>query len=168
MTKIDSMTHTIHEGTTIYMDDGTELTDRDIAPLAEALRQNGGVRDASVYIEAAWATAHPIPEGTKIPADVPVIARDQEGVSYNYDGLGVSLKVGANSDVEYRTLEPLPEPAWANARYVWADSGNTRTIYERSKTFDGRTYWHPTGSDAPYTREEMAQLKPVPVKEEDE
>lgn len=159
MTKIDAMTHTVHEGTTIYMDDGTELTDRDIAPLAEALRQNGGARDASAYIEAAWAVAHPIQEGAVVPAGTPLIVRGPEGITFMDEGSDFAARVNGLDEAEYRTLTPLsnPEP-WEESRYCYADG----RVYERFQ-IPGDIFWLRPGDTTAYRREALAKLNPRPV-----
>lgn len=62
------------------------------------------------HIQAAWDKAHPVPVGATIPAGTPILDRDVEGTSYCPGGFGRPLAIGANSEVEYRTLTPLPAP----------------------------------------------------------
>lgn len=162
MTRIDSITYGHMENTMIHMDNGASLPEPIIALLADTRRAHEETYDASMFIEAAWNAAHPIPEGATIPAGTPVVTRDPRGFSYIGEGLDVRIKPGVNSDFEYRTLTPLPEPKpepWETARYCYADG----LFHERREDEHG-TFWL-TVEDNPgtYDRAELAKHNPRPV-----
>lgn len=66
-------------------------------------------KDPTTLIQTAWDAAYPVPVGATIPAGTPILDRDIEGTSYCPGGFGRPLTIRANSEVEYRTLTPLPE-----------------------------------------------------------
>ena len=114
------------------------------------------------HIQAAWDKAHPVPVGATIPAGTPILDRDVEGTSYCPGGFGRPLTIGANSEVEYRTLTPLPEhepEEWETSRFIYADE----QIYERINDKMG-PYWMDYGSFLQMLdRDEVAKLNPRPI-----
>ena len=125
----------------------------------------------AALIQAAWDAAHEVPEGAVIPAGMAHIVRWHDG-TYSFRSEHESIDPGRITTFirQFRTLEPLPEPEpeWVKADFVWADSCDVRTIYERNETPQGREYWTTTGSSASYTRDQVSTLNPVPVKGEGE
>lgn len=119
------------------------------------------VTTAREALEAAWAVAHPIPEGTIIPAETPLIARGPEGITFIDEGYRLTIKVNGLGETEYRTLTPLPEPKpepWEQSRYCYADGD----IYKRFQDARG-VYWMRPAYQLFYSREALAKLNPRPV-----
>lgn len=125
-------------------------------------------KDPAALIQAAWDAAHPVPVGAVLPAYVPHISRDYDGICYDPSGYSNDLKMHDRGVVEYRTLAPLtkPEPEWASAPYVWADHDEGRVIYAQYEDGHGQ-FWAASPGGGTYSRAEMASRNPAPVKEEE-
>ncbi|MGX6402812.1 hypothetical protein [Dermabacter hominis] len=160
MTKIESITYGPEEATMIHMDNGASLPEQAIAHLADTTHAREEIYNATMYMEAAWNAAHPIPEGATIPAGTPVMMRDPRGLSYSGEGLDVSLEPDANSDFKYRTLTPLSEPEeWETSRFIYANG----KMYERVNGEMG-PHWVACGRFLQVLdRDEVAKLNPRPV-----
>lgn len=119
-----------------------------------------GPMSAREYLEEAWEAAYPVPEGAVIPAGTPYILRTSTG-SIGYYAHGAAEVIPSPVAQSHRTLEPLPEPEpeWVKAKFIWADLGGERAIFERYADT-----WLTTGGDASWPMEEMAARNPVPVK----
>ena len=163
MTKIDAITYGPKEIPTIYMDNGVTLHEQAIGHLADTRAAHEETYDASMFIQAAWNAAHPVPETVPVvPARTPMMTRNSKGISYVENGFSFPLKMRDDNDIEFRTLTPLPEPKpepWETARYCYADG----LFLERREDEHG-TFWL-TVEDNPgtYDRAELAKHNPRPV-----
>lgn len=162
MTKIDSITYSYGEAPTIRMDNGTNLPEPIIAHLANTRAAHEETYDATLYMEAAWNAAHPIPETvTTIPAGTPLIARTPKGISFAGEGYNFSAGVNGPGEIEYRTITPLPEPElepWETTDHCYANG----SFYKRLQDTDGN-YWRLPTESTRYRREYLAKLNPQPV-----
>lgn len=161
MTTIESIIYNYNEGATIRMDNGVDLPAQIIGLLADTSAAYSETYDATMFIEAAWNAAHPIPKGAAIPANTPYIYRNTEGTISVCRTYETPLHSGLQSEVgEYRTITPPPEPEpWETAEYCYAAG----MFFERGEEGDG-PYW--MGGDCcpqRYERDEMIELNPQPV-----
>lgn len=163
MTKIDSITYGHMETTMIHMDNGTSLPEQAIAHLADTTHAREEIYNATMYMEAAWNAAYPVPEGVTIPAKKAFMEKFSDGeIHYVAQGFTTPYAVQSCDSMRYRTLTPLPEPKpepWETARYCYADG----LFLERREDEHG-TFWL-TVEDNPgtYDRAELAKHNPRPV-----
>lgn len=163
MTRIDSITYGPEEVPMIHMDNGASLPEQAIAHLADTSHAHEETYNATMYIEAAWNAAYPIPETVKvIPSRTPLMTRTPRGISFTEKGFILPIDMRHDRDVERRTLTPLPEPEpepWETSRYCYADG----LFHERREDEHG-TFWL-TVEDNPgtYDRAELAKHNPRPV-----
>lgn len=161
MTKIDSITYGHMENTMIHMDNGASLPEQAIAHLADTRLAHEETYDATMFIEAAWNAAYPVPDGATIPVNTGYMYRSTQGTISACKTYETPLRPEPRSQIyEYRTITPLPEPEpWETARYCYADG----LFHERREDEHG-TFWL-TVEDNPgtYDRAELAKHNPRPV-----
>jgi len=161
MTKIDSITYSYGEYPTIHMDNDVALPAQIVGLLADTRSAREETYDASMFIEAAWNAAHPVPKGATVPESTPLIMRDPNGSIHTNKGYSFSFKVDGYGNTEYRTLIPLPEPElepWETADHCYANG----SFYKRLQDTDGY-YWRLPTESTRYRREYLAKLNPQPV-----
>ena len=162
MTRIDSITYGPEEATMIHMDNGASLPKPIIALLADTRRAHEETYDASMFIEAAWNAAYPVPEGVTIPARKALMEKFSDGeIHYVAQGFTTPYAVQSCDSMRCRTITPLPGPKpepWEQSRFCYENG----VIYKRLQN-EYATYWVRGGDVDSYSREDLMKRNPRPV-----
>ena len=163
VTKIDSITYGHMEATMIHMDNGASLPEQAIAHLADTTHAREEIYNATMYMEAAWNAAYPVPEGVTIPAKKAFMEKFSDGeIHYVAQGFTTPYAVQSCDSMRYRTLTPLPEhepEEWETSRFIYANG----KMYERVNGEMG-PHWVDCGSFLQMLdRDEIAKLNPRPI-----